>query len=102
MHARFTQFKVLPGKLEDFRVAALSLIPIIRKQAGFRALVVMRAGQTEGGDVVVVSVWNTLADLRASEKNLFLYQAISRVVAFCEGFPLIREHEVIVSEFAAG
>ena len=101
MHARFTQFKVLPGKLEDFRVAALSLIPIIHKQSGFRALVVMRT-EAEGGDVVVVSVWNTLADLRASEKNLFLYQAISRVVAFCEGFPLIREHEVIVGEFAAG
>jgi len=49
----------------------------------------------------VLSLWDSLDDLKASEKNLFLYQAIARVLSYCEGFPAIREHEVLVSEFAA-
>lgn len=100
MHARVTQFRILPDKLEDFRSASNSILPVIRKQAGFRALVVLRTGEAAAPEAIVVSVWDSLDALRASEKNLFLYQAISRVLGYCEGFPLIKEHEVIVSEFA--
>ena len=99
MHARVTKFRIQPGKLDDFRAASESIRPIIRKQAGFRALVVLRTSEAPL-EATVVSVWNSLEDLRGSEKNLFLYQAISRVLAFCEGFPMIKEHEVITGEFA--
>lgn len=99
MHARVTQFRILPGKLNDFRAAAESLRPLLHKQAGFRALVVLRTGEGPQPEATVVSVWDSFEHLKGSEKNLFLYQAISRVLAFCEGFPIIREHEVLVSEF---
>jgi len=100
MHARVTQFRILPDKLENFRLASNSIRPIIRKQAGFRALLVLRTGEEAAPEATVVSVWDSHEALRGSEKNLFLYQAISRVLGYCEGFPLIKEYEVISSEFA--
>lgn len=102
MHARVTQFRILPGKQEDFRAAVDSLIPLLRKQVGFRALLVLRTSEGPVPEATVVSIWNSLEDLKGSEKNLFLYQALSRVLAFCEGFPIIREHQVMASEFKAG
>jgi hypothetical protein len=32
---------------------------------------------------------------------MFLYQALARLLSHCDGFPTIREHEVLASEFAA-
>jgi len=101
MHARVTHFRVRPGKIEDSQGAADSVIPLIRKQRGFRALVVLHTPQESKPEATVLSLWDSLDDLKASEKNLFLYQAIARVLSYCEGFPAIREHEVLVSEFAA-
>lgn len=101
MYARAAELRILPGKLEEFTRAFDSIIPEIRKQAGFRALVVLRSPEAANPEAITFSIWDSLADLKASEKNLFLYQALSRVLGFCEGFPRIREHEVLVSEFAA-
>ena len=102
MHARITQFRILPDKQENFRAAIDSLVPLLHKQAGFRVLLVLRTSEGPVPEATVVSVWNSFEDLKGSERNLFLYQAISRLLAFCEGFPIIREHEVIASEFKAG
>ena len=101
MHARVLHFHVLPGKIQDFQGAADSVIPLIRQQRGFRALVVLHTSPGSKPEATVMSLWDSLDDLKASEKNMFLYQAISRVLSYCEGFPTIREHEVLVSEFAA-
>lgn len=101
MHARVSQLRILPGKLEELTGAIQSVIPLSRKQAGFRALVVLRGGSDALPEATVISVWDSLEDLKASEKNLYLYQAIARVLSFCESFPAIREQEVLVSEFAA-
>ena len=101
MHARVTQVRILPGKLEDFVHAVHSILPLARQQAGFRALVVLRTAQAPVAEAMSVAVWDSLADLKASEKNLFFYQALSRVLTLCEGFPRISEYEVLVSEFAA-
>ncbi len=101
MYARATELRILPGKLEEFKSAVNSTIPAIRKQQGFRALVVLRSPEAAGREATAISIWDSLEDLKASEQNLFLYQALSRILGFCEGFPRIREHEVLVSEFAA-
>ena len=101
MHARVTHFHILPGKLDDFRDAIHSLVPLIRKQQGFQALLVLHAAEGSKPEATVLSLWDSLEDLKASEKNMFLYRALSRVLSFCDGFPTIREHEVLASEFAA-
>lgn len=101
MHARVTHFHIRPGQLKEFQSATDSVVPLIRKQAGFRALVVLHASQGAKPEATVLSLWDSFDDLKASEKNMFLYRAISRVLTYCDGFPTIREHEVLVSEFAA-
>ena len=101
MHARVTHFHILPGQIKEFQGAVDSVVPLIRKQAGFRALVVLHASQGTKPEATVLSLWDSFDNLKASEKNMFLYQALARVLSYCEGFPTIREHEVLVSEFAA-
>jgi heme-degrading monooxygenase HmoA len=102
MHARVTHVHIQPGKVEDFTGGLDSIVPMIRQQAGFRAMVVLRNDTGKTPAATVITVWDSLADLKASEKNLFLYQALSRVLSFCEEFPSIREQEVLLGEFAAG
>jgi len=101
MHSRAAEYRILPGKLEDFLRAIHSLLPMLRQQAGFRALVILRTSAGDPPEAMSISVWDSLSDLKASEENMFLYQAISRLLEFCEGFPPIREYEVLISEFAA-
>ena len=102
MHARVTQFQLLPGKLQDFAVAVDSLVPLMKEQAGFRSLIVLRGEPTPGGppQATVITLWDSLEALRASENNLYFYRAMARVIEFSDGFPAIHEHKVLVHEFA--
>lgn len=78
MYARITQLRVLPGKLHDYLEAVDTLRPMMRKQAGFRAILLLRSAETPAKDgddreivVTAVSVWETHEHLRASEKICF-------------------------------
>lgn len=102
MHARLTQFRILPGKLEEFTRALQSVAKSIHRQKGFRALVVLRADGGAAPEGQTIAVWDSLDDLRASEKNFFFYSGLAKVMACCEGFPAIAEQEVLVAQFAAG
>jgi heme-degrading monooxygenase HmoA len=100
MYARVSRVHILPGKLEEFCSAVDSVIPRAREQQGFRALIVLRnADPAKTAEATVISVWDSLEHLKDSERNLYLYQAISRILGCCEGFPQISEQEVLVSEF---
>ena len=100
MHARVTQARILPGKLKEFTGAVESMVPTARKQKGIRAVVVLKTKAQDPAEVTIISLWDNFDDLKASEKNMYFYQALSRVLTFCEGFPAVREHEVLISEFA--
>ncbi len=102
MHARVTQFQLLPGRLQDFALALDSLVPLLREQAGFRSLIVLRGEPTPGAppQATVISLWDSLEALRASEENLYFYRAMARVIEFSDGFPAIYEHKVLVYESA--
>ena len=101
MHARVTEYQVSPDKLKGFVKAAESVLPMLRKQEGFRTLLVMRPSKSQPNKALIISVWDSLADLKASEKSLFLYQALSRLMTHSKGFPTINEHEVLLTEYAA-
>ena len=109
MFARIVQVQIVPGKLKEFLVAVDSLRPGLRKQSGFRTLVILRSAETpaskgDDGEVSATSItlWDTMEHMRASEKNMFLYQALARMKAYYKGFPQIREEEVIASEMGGG
>lgn len=102
MHARITQFRIRPGKLDEFLATVDSMVPLMHQQEGFKALIVLRAdaASTASPQATVITTWDSLDSLRASEENLYFYRAMARVLAFSDGFPAIHEHEVLVSEFS--
>jgi quinol monooxygenase YgiN len=107
MHARITQFKVRPGKLDEFADAVDSLVPMIRQQKGFRSFIVLRGAALPGNvsetpAITVITTWDSLDSLRASEENLYFYRAMARVLTFSDGFPTIQEHEVLMNEYHSG
>jgi quinol monooxygenase YgiN len=99
MHARVWQLRVRPGKLEEFKNALHSLTPAAQQQGGFVGALALGSGEKGASEVTLVALWESLDALRASERNMLVTQAISRFVGCCEGFPRIREQEVLASEF---
>ncbi len=100
MHARVTQFSIPSEKLNDFLDALNSAIPLMRQRAGFQALLVLRVENSNPPDVRVMTIWETQQALHDSESNVHFYQALARVLAFAKGFPVIREEEVVLYDFA--
>jgi heme-degrading monooxygenase HmoA len=101
MYARVWKAVILPGKVEDFATAINSIRPYLRKQAGFSGLVVLRTGPGEGLEATVVSMWASIDALRESETSTF-QEAVVKVMSYCERHPLMREEEVMLSEFSRG
>jgi heme-degrading monooxygenase HmoA len=100
MYARVWKAVVLSGKVEEFAAATKSALPILQRQPGFRSLLVLRSGPGEMLEATVVSVWDSLVDLRNSETSVFP-QALAHTLTFCEPHPSMREEEVLVSEVAS-
>jgi heme-degrading monooxygenase HmoA len=100
MYARVWKFVILPGKVEEFAVAAKSAIPILQRQPGFRSLLVLRTGPGEGLEATVISTWASIETLRDSETAVFP-QALADYHSYCEHGPVMREEEVVVSDFAS-
>jgi heme-degrading monooxygenase HmoA len=99
MYARVTQYRVKPGKSDDFVAALSASIPLMHDQRGFVALLVMRNPGINSPDLRVLTVWDSEEELLASERNLYFYQAVSRALEFSDGFPSIREEEIVLSDF---
>ncbi|HEX9760803.1 MAG TPA: antibiotic biosynthesis monooxygenase, partial [Candidatus Acidoferrales bacterium] len=89
---------ILPNKVEEFVASVQSVIPMLHQQKGFRGLLVLQGDATAPQEATVVALWDSLEALRASEKSMFLYQALSRILTSCEGFPVIREQKVMISD----
>ncbi len=100
MYARVWKFNILPGKVEAFAAVVNSFLPILRRQAGFRGMLMLRGGPGERLEVTGVSAWDSLEALRNSETSAF-QETLARALSFCEQRVFMREEEVLVSEFAA-
>jgi heme-degrading monooxygenase HmoA len=99
MHARVTQFSIPTEKLEEFRNALNSAIPLMRQRKGFQALLVLRVEGSNPPDVRVMTLWESQEALHESENSLAFYQALARGLVFAKGFPVIREEEVMLYDF---
>lgn len=99
MHARVTQFHIVPEQLPQFLAAMEAALPHARQQKGFRALLALRGGSSATSiEVRVMSIWNSLEDLQAGEQNFYFYQALAKVMSASKGFPLIESQEVIFAD----
>jgi heme-degrading monooxygenase HmoA len=102
MHARVTQFQILPEQLPQFLAAMEAAIPHARQQRGFRGLLALRSSASASSiDVRVMSLWNSLEDLQAGEQSFYFYQALAKVMAASKGFPLIESQEVLFADFGS-
>jgi heme-degrading monooxygenase HmoA len=99
MHARVAQYRVKPGKYEEFVDALATAVPLMRQQKGFQALLVLRVEGSTPPDVRVMTIWDSQQALQQSENNVYFYQAVSRALVLADGFPVIREEEVVLSDF---
>lgn len=98
MHARVTQFHIVPEQLAQFLSTIQAAIPLARQQNGFRGLLVLRGDSGPSSmDVRVMSIWNSLEDLRAGEQNFYFYQGLAKVMAASKGFPLIESQEILLA-----
>jgi heme-degrading monooxygenase HmoA len=102
MYARVSQYRVKPGKYDEFVDALDTAIPLMREQKGFLALLVLRVEGSNPPDVRVMTIWDSQQALQQSENNISFYQAVSRALVLAEGFPIIREEEVVLSDFPTG
>jgi heme-degrading monooxygenase HmoA len=100
MYARVWRANILPGKAEEFAAAMNSIRPVLHQMPGFCGLIVLRSGPGEALETTVVSAWASIEDLRNSETPAF-QEAAAHVMAYCERHPVMREEEVVVSDFSA-
>jgi len=97
MYARVWKLTILPEQVEKFILAAHDMMPLLRRQPGFRGCLVLRSGPGEL-EATVVSTWASIDALRESETPLF-QQALAGFLSNCEHHPFMREEEVVISEF---
>jgi heme-degrading monooxygenase HmoA len=102
MYARVAQYRVKPGKYDEFVDALSTAVPLMREQKGFQALLVLRVEGSDPPDVRVMTIWESQDALQQSENNVYFYQAVSRALVLSQGFPVIREEEVVLSDFPTG
>jgi heme-degrading monooxygenase HmoA len=101
MYARVWRLVLLPEKVEQFAAACRSVGIMNRKRPGFRGLTVLRGGLRDSPDSTVVSLWESLEDLRASESQAF-QKAVARALTCCREGGQLREEEVLVCEVPGG
>lgn len=97
MHARLTTIQLRPSMTE--RLAGMfneSVLPASRQQQGFRGGLVLADGGT--GKAVLVSLWDSEEDLRASEANGYYQAQIAKLagVGLVAGPPVGETLEVKV------
>jgi quinol monooxygenase YgiN len=94
MYARVTTLQLQPGKLDEFlRFFQDSIAPAAAAQPGFSGITLMTDARL--GKVVAFGLWDTEADLLASERAY--YQAkLGEVSGLLAGPPLREAYEVSV------
>lgn len=101
MYARVAQYRVKPERYEEFVDALEAAIPLMRRQKGFQALLVLRVEGSTPPDVRVMTIWDSQLTLQQSENDSYFYQAVAKALILSDGFPIIREEEVLLSDFPA-
>ena len=100
MYARVWRFNVLSENVERFAAACRAVGVVNRTHSGFRGFVVVRGGPRDAPECTVVSVWDSLEALRASEGPLF-QKLVARALACCKPGTVLQEEDVLICEFAS-
>jgi quinol monooxygenase YgiN len=102
MYARTWRFTILPGRLDEFMESVRTLLPDAKKERGFRGFLVLRRLYNDPKPrCTMIGLWRSRAHLRASDEGLFLPRALAHLITCCDGYPLIQEQDVLLSDLVA-
>ena len=86
MDARVVVMPGQPGKTDEAKkVFAESVIPVARQQAGFKGAMFLT--DPNSGKGMSVTLWETEADLKASEASGYLQEQIAKFAPLLAGPP---------------
>ena len=95
MHARISILRPKGGrKKEVLRICEDVLAPAAERQKGFCGLLVM--SDVEADKILGITLWDTEADMLASEHGEYLQEQISKLILFLAEPPVIEHHVVDV------
>ena len=95
MHARVVTSQLQPGKREELiSIARDSIVPAIREERGFKGFVVL--ADTNGNNGIIYSMWETEADLKASENSGVYQEQVAKLRSVLAAPPVREIYEVTV------
>jgi len=93
MHARTGSSQMKPGKMDEaIGVYRDSVVPILKAQKGFKALYWL--GDRNTDKYLVITLWETEADMTATETSGLLQEVIAKFSPFVASPPAIEHYEV--------
>ena len=95
MYARVWKIAILPENVPQFAAACRSVGVLNSSRKGYRGLLVLRGGPLDNQDATIVSLWDSLEALRASESEKF-QSAVAQALACCQPGAVLREEEILV------
>ena len=99
MHARATTVQVQPGKMQEaIDLIKDSIIPAVKAQKGYQGLYLMT--DATSSKALAISVWETEADMMASETRGYYQEQIAKLGSLIAGTPTTDHYELSMEESA--
>jgi heme-degrading monooxygenase HmoA len=95
MHARVVTSQLQPGKkVEWISIIRDSIVPALRQQKGFKGFVML--ADTDSDKSIAYSMWETEADLKASETSGFYQEQVAKLRGVLAAPPVREIYELTV------
>jgi hypothetical protein len=97
LFARKVAARLKPNRLTEFtNLMECEILPWLRKQEGFRDLIVL--GAPDGIEVAAISFWDHAANAQAYQASGY-QEALEILATFLDGTPYVKTFEVLGSTF---
>ncbi|MFL5805418.1 MAG: antibiotic biosynthesis monooxygenase family protein [Roseiflexaceae bacterium] len=98
MYARMTTFHTQPGTIDEaIHIVQNAVLPAVRQQPGFKGGLALADYST--GKLIGITLWETEADMLASEANGYYREQVGKIGSFLAGQPV---REAYVAGIAEG
>lgn len=98
MHARVLRMQLKVDKVgEASRLFNKTVVPLCRKQKGFKGAFFMTES-SKTGQSMVVTLWETEEAMLATEENRFFQEQVARFIPFYVKPPIRWAYELVLKE----
>ena len=97
MFARVS-FGTFPGNKNDeiTKIQSNSIYPAVKSQKGYKGYLVLSNPQT--GEGITISIWETEADMKATEASGFYRQQVAKLMPHLSSPPSMKQFDVVIKE----